>query len=1102
MKKQIKKIAAALLSTSLLFTSVNIPALAEEGNTVSEEAALEAETKAAETEAPAPETEAPVPETEATIPETEAPAPETEAPAPETEVQVPETEKLAPETEAPAPETEAPAEQKKEKVSEASAKEKKEKETEKLVFTAEEGGYTVTVEFPKDADTSELGKLVIEEVDSTEEWAEQLLTQINRKLDTETLEDMKILDIHFESDGEEDEVEKREEEDISVKVEFDSPAFEESFSEGELKVYHISDIVKNSLSDETSEEDFDTDTLAECKAEAESSGSGVSSVTFKTDGFSSFAIGVAVEKEEAETEAQTEAETELEEQITEEQMAEEQITEVEQLTEYFTEEWNFLEETESEQEEQTEEGTEVEEVETEVLAEELEIETEPVIAEDAANDVSGPGMKFMISSTEENEACSLGITVKDEDVELDASQIKVVIGAKDPVIQEGSSLKISSDKKKLTIPMTAGTKEIVVTVTGLPEKTPAETEPTYEINAGGNYIDEETGLLTGKAEFYSSYLKTEETEGTEKAASKEVMAPFVTEYSGSLNLTIKNIYTSAAVSAEDKETGEAVGCSFRIYKDDVDILGKDVPKDGIVKGLPAGKYTYGLVEDTVPLTYMIPSKETASFTVPATNETVTKKFSLTAIKLAIYPVDSETKSAINDALEYSVTDVETGEKRTVLCKDGEAIVPGVIERGHKYKVIQTTRAKYHIKVGTSQTITITGKKERHTLTFSNVPTKVSVTVLDGSKTSANYDKPVAGAKIQIQGDNGALEVVSENGTKTITGQLEPGTYTITQTAAATGYIVNKAVSTMTLSTTKGSASYTIKNDTVKLAVARKGYDSRTKSADGKSYQYKNRVALAGAQLVLKDASGNVVDKWTSTSEEHLIEGKLAAGTEYTLEEITAPKGYDKWGSGKITTNTTGAKKLCTAETRVASGKITVTLREKNGASYIKKKGTYYCMLYLDAGKTQKYQSNPIALQMTGNNVDAKAEFNNLPSGTYWVGECDSSGKLISGGSYSISYPLNEKLNLNPGASLVAEINHTYQNLNSGSYTNANSSEVQNSYSGQYGEGGSYESAVAAAAGSGTTPTGDSTNIILYVVLLIVALAALVGVVIIRKKRRK
>lgn len=1095
MKKQIKKIAAALLSTSLLFTSVNIPALAEEGNTVSEEAALEAETKAAETEAPSPETEASVPETEAPIPETEAPAPETEVQVPETEKLTPETEASAPETEAPAPETEAPATEKKEKTTEASEKKKKEKETEteKLVFTAEEGGYTVTVEFPKDADTSELGKLTVKEVDDTEDWAEQLQTQINSKLDTETLEDMTILDIHFESDGEEDEVEKREEADISVKVEFDSPAFEESYSEGELKVYHISDTVKNSLSDETSAEDFDTDTLAECKAEAESSGRGVSSVTFKTDGFSSFAIGVAVEKEEAETEAENESE---------EQVTEEQITEVEQLTEYFTEEWNFLEETESEQEEQTEEGTEVEEVETEVLAEELEIETEPVIAEDAANDVSGPGMKFMISSTEENEACSLGITVKDEDVELDASQIKVVIGAKDPVIQEGSSLKISSDKKKLTIPMTAGTKEIVVTVTGLPEKTPAETEPTYEINAGGNYIDEETGLLTGKAEFYSSYLKTEETEGTEKAASKEVMAPFVTEYSGSLNLTIKNIYTSAAVSAEDKETGEAVGCSFRIYKDDVDILGKDVPKDGIVKGLPAGKYTYGLVEDTVPLTYMIPSKETASFTVPAANETVTKKFSLTAIKLAIYPVDSETKSAINDALEYSVTDVETGEKRTVLCKDGEAIVPGVIERGHKYKVIQTTRAKYHIKVGTSQTITITGKKERHTLTFSNVPTKVSVTVLDGSKTSANYDKPVAGAKIQIQGDNGALEVVSENGTKTITGQLEPGTYTITQTVAATGYIVNKAVSTMTLSTTKGSASYTIKNDTVKLAVARKGYDSRTKSADGKSYQYKNRVALAGAQLVLKDASGNVVDKWTSTSEEHLIEGKLAAGTEYTLEEITAPKGYDKWGSGKITTNTTGAKKLCTAETRVASGKITVTLREKNGASYIKKKGTYYCMLYLDAGKTQKYQSNPIALQMTGNNVDAKAEFNNLPSGTYWVGECDSSGKLISGGSYSISYPLNEKLNLNPGASLVAEINHTYQNLDSGSYTNANSGEVQNSYSGQYGEGGSYESAAAAAAGSGTTPTGDSTNIILYVVLLIVALAALVGVVIIRKKRRK
>ncbi|MGN0353578.1 MAG: SpaA isopeptide-forming pilin-related protein [Muricoprocola sp.] len=1076
MKKQIKKIAAALLSTSLLFTSVNIPALAEEGNTVSEEAAMEAETKATETETQAPETEAPAPETQ----------------APETEVQVPETEKLAPETEAPALETEAPVTEKKVEAAQTSEKKEKEKETEteKLVFTAEKDGYTVTVEFPKDADTSELGKLTVKEVDDTEEWAEQLLTQVNRKLDTETLEEMKILDIHFESDGEEDEVEKREESDISVKVEFNSPAFADSFSDGDLKVYHISDTVKSSLSGKLSEEDFDTDTLVECKAEAESSGSGVSSVTFKTDGFSNFAIGVAAEKEEeAETQAvQTEAETEREEQLTEE-------------VEWITETLQIPEETEPEQKEQTGEDTEAEEMDTEVLAEELEIETEPVIADDAANDVSDSKMKFMISSTEESEACSLVIKVKDEDVKLDAGQITAVVGTKDPVTLTGSSLNISSDKKTLTIPLTIGTKEVMVTVTGLPEKTSAETEPTYEINAGGNYIDAETGMLKGKAEFYSSYLKTEED--AEKAAPQEVLTPFVTAYSGNLNLTIKNIHTSTAVSAEDKESGETVGCSFRIYKDDIDIFGKDIPKNGIVKGLPAGKYTYELVEDTVPLTYMIPSKETASFTIPASNETVTKKFSLTAIKLAIYPVDSETKSAITDPLEYSVTDVTTGEKRTVVCKDGEALVPGVIERGHKYKVIQSTRAKYHIQVGTSQTITITGKKERHSLTFSNVPTKVSVTVLDGSKTSSNYDKPVAGATIQIQGGGTTLNVTSENGTKTITGQLEPGTYTITQTGAATGYIVNKAVSTMNLSTTKGSASYTIKNDTVKLAVSRKGYDSRTKSADGKSYQYKNRVALSGAQLVLKDASGNVVDKWTSTKEEHLIEGKLAAGTEYTLEEVTAPKGYDKWGSGKITTNTTGAKKLCTAETRVASGKITVTLREKNGSSYIKKKGTYYCMLYLDAGKTQKYQSSPVALLMTGDNVDAKAVFNNLPSGTYWVGECDSSGKLISGnGNYSISYPLNEKLNLNPGASLVAEINHTYQNLSSGSYTNASSSELENSYNSQYGEGGSYESAAAAAAGSGTTPTGDSTNIILYVVLLIVALAALVGVVIIRKKRRK
>lgn len=49
--------------------------------------------------------------------------------------------------------------------------------------------------------------------------------------------------------------------------------------------------------------------------------------------------------------------------------------------------------------------------------------------------------------------------------------------------------------------------------------------------------------------------------------------------------------------------------------------------------------------------------------------------------------------------------------------------------------------------------------------------------------------------------------------------------------------------------------------------------------------------LAGAELVLKDAAGNVITSWTSTTNNHVIRN-LSNGT-YTVEEKKAPNGYKK-----------------------------------------------------------------------------------------------------------------------------------------------------------------------------------------------------------------
>ena len=50
--------------------------------------------------------------------------------------------------------------------------------------------------------------------------------------------------------------------------------------------------------------------------------------------------------------------------------------------------------------------------------------------------------------------------------------------------------------------------------------------------------------------------------------------------------------------------------------------------------------------------------------------------------------------------------------------------------------------------------------------------------------------------------------------------------------------------------------------------------------------------LPGAELVVTDKDGNVIDKWISTNEPHHVTG-LEEGQEYTLTEITCPYGYEQ-----------------------------------------------------------------------------------------------------------------------------------------------------------------------------------------------------------------
>ena len=49
--------------------------------------------------------------------------------------------------------------------------------------------------------------------------------------------------------------------------------------------------------------------------------------------------------------------------------------------------------------------------------------------------------------------------------------------------------------------------------------------------------------------------------------------------------------------------------------------------------------------------------------------------------------------------------------------------------------------------------------------------------------------------------------------------------------------------------------------------------------------------LEGAELEITDKDGNIVDKWTSTKEKHIVNNLIENET-YTLTEKTAPYGYE------------------------------------------------------------------------------------------------------------------------------------------------------------------------------------------------------------------
>ena len=168
----------------------------------------------------------------------------------------------------------------------------------------------------------------------------------------------------------------------------------------------------------------------------------------------------------------------------------------------------------------------------------------------------------------------------------------------------------------------------------------------------------------------------------------------------------------------------------------------------------------------------------------------------------------------------------------------------------------------------------TDENGNSTITMVDDTTKVHITKLDITGT-----KEIAGAELQLIDSTGTVidKWTSTTEAHIIEGQLiSGGTYTLHEEYAPDGYVVANDV-TFTVS----------ENGTVDKVVM---YDDTTKVHITK-IDITGEKEIAGAELQLIDSKGNVIDKWTSTNEAHIIEGQLISGGTYTLHEEVSPDGY-------------------------------------------------------------------------------------------------------------------------------------------------------------------------------------------------------------------
>ena len=347
-----------------------------------------------------------------------------------------------------------------------------------------------------------------------------------------------------------------------------------------------------------------------------------------------------------------------------------------------------------------------------------------------------------------------------------------------------------------------------------------------------------------------------------------------TALSATKALTVKG--TEVKITKVDSETGKAVaGAKLQLTNSSGKVVASwtSTTSAYVIKNLAAGKYT--LSETAAPSGYKLSNvKQDVTITAGAS---VSVKFNNTKnepTELSIIKRDKDTNATLAGA--KFVLKNASGETVSSWTSTEKAhYLKGLPEGTYTLEEVEAPTG--YVKQTETKTVKLEAGKET-VVTFYN--TKKEETKLSIIKRDTETNATLAGAKFVLKNASGDVVAswTSTDKAYDVNG-LPEGKYTVEEVEAPLGYVKSDDIKTVTLVSGK--------------EVVVTFYNTKTKNKPTivKILKVNGETgkAVAGADLVLKDKDGNIIDAWTSTTKAKVFDN-LENGT-YYLSETKAPKGF-------------------------------------------------------------------------------------------------------------------------------------------------------------------------------------------------------------------